>query len=103
MPKCDSPSVVADYADLPQNAGDTASSIRRADMIRDDALQALAVLTPRQAEVLRWTARGLALPAIAGAMGIRRDSVSEYRQAIVDRLGVNLYAAVVLAVRAGWV
>jgi DNA-binding CsgD family transcriptional regulator len=73
------------------------------DMIQEDARQALAVLTPRQKEVLCWTGRGLCLAAIAAKMGIRRDSVSEYRQAIVDRLGITLYRAAVLADRAGWV
>ena len=62
---------------------------------------AVARLSPRQREVLRLLADGLARKQVAAQMGIAESTVGVHCEAIYARLGVSSVAqAVVVAVKA---
>jgi DNA-binding NarL/FixJ family response regulator len=68
------------------------------------AASALAVLTPRQVEVLRYLAHGESTKGIANRLGLSTKTVEAHRAAIMSRLGIRDLAGLVrLAVREGLV
>ncbi|WP_460062369.1 response regulator [Streptomyces sp. YKOK-I1] len=64
----------------------------------------LALLTSREAEVLRWTARGLSNADIAGRLGISEATVKTHLNRTMTKLGLDSRAqAVVVAYETGLV
>ena len=62
----------------------------------------VAIITPRQIDVLRESAKGLGVLATAAVLGIGEQTVKTYRAQILERMEApNITAACVAAVRAG--
>lgn len=61
-------------------------------------------LSPRQRQVLRFTANGVTTEEIAEVLGIAPNTVREHRTHILTKLHRHrMIDAVVLAVREGWI
>jgi DNA-binding CsgD family transcriptional regulator len=60
------------------------------------------VLTPRELEVLAFSAKGKTSAAVGGLLGITKRTVDEHRQRFIRKLGAsNITHAVALALASG--
>ena len=92
-------------------AGRLARALDRAGVRMEDALEMQATpskptppLTPREAEVLRWVARGLQNKEIAQELELSLATVRNHIHNILEKLDVHSkLEAVSLAYRSGWV
>ena len=81
------------------------ASLRVAELSRADAdADPLALLTPRQREVLKLIAEGVTTKQIAHHLSVSPKTVEAHRKLLMERLGIRDVAGLVrLAVRAGLV
>jgi DNA-binding NarL/FixJ family response regulator len=70
---------------------------------REAAQQELAIVSKREREVLVLLCKGCTNEEIAAALHLAVKTVELYRSSVRNRLGMSLFEAVALAVRAGWV
>jgi DNA-binding CsgD family transcriptional regulator len=62
----------------------------------------VAILTPRQLDVLRTASRGLGVAASAAVLGIGRETVKSHRERVLVEMDApNITAACVMAAKAG--
>lgn len=70
---------------------------------KHESAERLAKLTPQERKTLLEVARGETNKAIAAKLGISVETVKDYVQHTLRKLGVtNRTEAAVMAVRAGW-
>lgn len=70
---------------------------------RKEAQVELAVLTPREREVLTLHCKGLSAQEIGVELAISFKTAEAHKAHIRERLEMTLPEAIVLAARAGWV
>lgn len=76
---------------------------RDTDREREDAIAELAPLTDKQREVLVLCLKGYCVKETAKFLDVGTSTIACHRSAITTALGMSLYEAAVLAVRARWV